>query len=329
MSSWMIAVVVLLALSGADARLRKVTRKEGTWGQPDLDAVGHALDMVLKQPHLLPEQRKLAEHVADDVKKDIASLVSGGNKITKEAKRILVSNAMKEMTGLEDALSHPEKVHMGKNATQIAAKLLSMQKELAEKKAELKKDEDQMKILSLEKELAVKRMELETLEAQKAKTANAKSVAAQEASKADMVAKLVAMAKNMASKKDHKDAKAQKAQPAQIQAILTSLKKHAQEVNSTLTQMDAANKKVNHDLDAMIKEQPKSEKSQTTMLKGLKRKEERKYEKARVMKKAELAEVNTAIQAIQKGDVKALQKVMKKMKSEADAMKATSGNFLH
>merc|ERR1719281_779554 len=144
-----------------------------------------------------------------------------------------------------------------------------------------------------------------------------------------MVAKLVAMAKNMAANKQHKGAKVEKAQPAQIQAILTSLKKHAQEVNSTLTQMDAANKKVNHDLDVMIKEQPKSEKSQTTMLKGLKRKEERKYEKARVMKKAELAEVNTAIQAIQKGDVKALQKVMKKMKSEADAMKASSGNFLH
>lgn len=326
-SARVFAVLVLVAFSGADARLRKVSVTEGTWGPADLDAVGHALDMVLGEKHLLPEQRTLAQHVSDDVKKDIKSLVSGGSKLTKQAKNILVANAMKEMSGLEDALSHPPALHH-KNATELEAKLVAMQKELAQKKSELLKDQDQMKVLSLEKLLAEKRMELESLEAQKAKSDSIKSAAAQDASKADMVQKLLAMAKSMATNK-HQSTAAKKAQPSQVKAILATLQQHSKDLTATLQQMDTANKKVNHDLDAMVKEEAASDKSQSTMLKGLKRKEQRKYEKARALKKAELTEVNSAIQSIEKGDVKTLQKVMKKMQQEAQAMKASSGNFLH
>jgi len=323
-------VLLLIALSSTEAL--KVSMAEGTWGQPDLNAVNGALNTVLSEKHLAPEKRQLAQHVSDVVKKDIAALVAG-KKLTKEAKRALVADAMKEMSGLEAALSKPS-ISQTKNGTAMALKLASMEKELAQKKAELAKDEDQMKLLSLEKELAEKRMELENLEAQKAKENSGKAAAAEQAGKADMVAKLVAMAKSMAAAK-HAGSTVQKAQPSALTGILATLQAHSKDLTAKLQQMDVANKKINKDIDAMIKKPvPTQGKADAlargqSMLKGLRKKEQRKYEKARAIKKNELSEITSAIQSIEKGDVKALQAIMAKMQKEAETMKANSGSFLH
>merc|ERR550514_548913 len=78
-------------------------------------------------------------------------------------------------------------------------KLAKMEKELAAKKALLAKDQDEIKVLSLEKELAEKRIQLEGLEEAKDKAAKEKATQDEEVRQRDMVAKLVNMAKGLAS----------------------------------------------------------------------------------------------------------------------------------
>lgn len=311
---------------------KKLSATEGTWGEPDLAAVNAALQTVLHGKHLTAEQKKLAEHVAEDVKKDIAVLVANKG-LTKEARRAKVMHAIKELAGLQGALEGQH--HSKKNATAIRAHLAEMEKQLSQKKAELAKDMDQMKVLALEKELAEKRMQLESLEAAKAKADGSKSAAAEEASKQDMVAKLVAMAKGLKAK--NSPAKATKATPPEMpvmKGIIAELEQHAKAVKEEIAHMDAADKKIVADIGGMVKEKLPTVGNNDALARGqsmlnmLKKKEQRKYQKARAVKQAELRELETAIASIKKGDVKALQKVMAKMQGEIQTAKA-KGAFLH
>lgn len=325
-------VVAILALAIACVHgltTRKVSAAEGTWGEPDLAAVDKALQTVLHGKHLTAEQRKLAEHVSQDVKKDIAVLVANKG-LTKEARRAKVNHAIKELASLQGALEAP--LHANKNATAIKMHLAEMEEELAEKKKALAKDLEQMKVLSLEKELAEKRIQLEKLESEKAASEKGKKAADEEASKQNMMKKLLAMAKGL--KEKNTPSKSEKATPPAVKAIIAELENHAKAVRGDLAHMDAANKKILADIGGMVKEKlpVKGDNDALTkgqsMLKMLTKKEQRKYQKARAVKQNELNEIEGAIKDIKKGDVKALQKVMAKMQGEIQTAKA-KGNFLH
>merc|ERR1719272_1222129 len=117
-----------------------------------------------------------------------------------------------------------------------------MMKELTAKKAELAKDEDQMKLLTLEKELAEKRMQLEGLEEAKRKQDAGKAGEEAAAKQREMVAKLVAMAKGMKAAKA--GAKAAPQPAGKLTGILSELEAHAKSLTADISKMDTANKKI-------------------------------------------------------------------------------------
>eukprot|EP00747_Dinoflagellata_sp_TGD_P162630 gnl/TRDRNA2_/TRDRNA2_180445_c0_seq1.p1 gnl/TRDRNA2_/TRDRNA2_180445_c0~~gnl/TRDRNA2_/TRDRNA2_180445_c0_seq1.p1 ORF type:complete len:392 (-),score=165.22 gnl/TRDRNA2_/TRDRNA2_180445_c0_seq1:164-1339(-) len=388
----MAALVFLLLLAlTSPAAGRRLRESEGTWGLPDLAAVSRALDKVMDEKHLTPEQRKLAAKISDDVKKDIAALVAGGKNMTKEARQRKVMDAMKEMQSLQMALT-PAK----DNSAVMEAKLAKMEKELAAKKALLAKDQDEIKVLSLEKELAEKRIQLEGLEEAKDKAAKEKAAQDEEVRQREMVAKLVKMAKGLTAVSKAHTANATKAttatkasdttkaanttkvskvadagnattanvskaanvsqaknvskvtkvakainashatQPAALQAITEQLEVQVKAVTDQLAKMDYAEKKMMAGIERMVKQKLPAKSGDKAAIaksqgvfKMLKKKEQRKFEKARAMKKAELDELKTAIASIKKGDVKALERIMLKMQGEAKMLKANSKSFLH
>jgi len=296
---------------------------EGTWGPSDsvhaLDAVITAVDNIAKNPHLTPSSLAEAKHVAEDVKGDIEAVENG--KLTKAQAHEKVGAAMKELTAF------------AANLTKVSSNLdrVSMlKKQLAEKKAELAKDENMLKIFKLKKELAEKKLMLQKLINQKASAENSHKADQEEVAKTSaMVKDLVAMAKNL------RGANSTKELPAPLKAVLATVQARDHAVSDALAKMDAEEKKSEASLDAaMQKQMPTKGKGDAlakgqSMLKLLKTQEHRQFAKARALKQIELKELKDAEASIEKGDIAGVQKVVIKMQQESQKLQAKTGNFLY
>eukprot|EP00747_Dinoflagellata_sp_TGD_P165461 gnl/TRDRNA2_/TRDRNA2_186758_c0_seq1.p1 gnl/TRDRNA2_/TRDRNA2_186758_c0~~gnl/TRDRNA2_/TRDRNA2_186758_c0_seq1.p1 ORF type:complete len:330 (+),score=120.45 gnl/TRDRNA2_/TRDRNA2_186758_c0_seq1:61-1050(+) len=322
-----VKLVLSLAFVGSTVHGLKVSAEEGVWGKPDLAVINTALASVLKQKHLSPNQRKMAEHVAASVKRDVEDLVSDTS-LTEEQKRSKVKDALKEIGDLQDVL---EKLPKPSNHTAaLQSRLDVMEKELAKKKSELAREEDEIKLLNLEKQLDEKKMQLMHLEEQKEKydareKLTAKKAVAKDVKHKAMTAKLASMAKSLAASTSTHAVKgvAKTAKKSKIAAISAMLERRAGELKASISSMDAAYKKIAAKIDTMSK---KSSKPQ--VLKMLLKKEHREYAKARAVQASELSEITAGLQGIKNGDVKALDRIIARMKGEMQTDKAHT-NFLH
>jgi len=330
----------MLSMIGCPALSIKVQMFEDIPWPKDLEAVGNALKMILRSKHLTPEQQHVAEQVSVDVRKDMEVLAAGN--LTEENKKAKVFDAISKLNGLQQELAKPLQA---KNVTDMKSKMEILKAELDKKKAELADDEQKIKLFTMEKQLAEKRLQLENLEEakEKEKSEAAKAAEQQEAKQqTDMVSKLVAMAKGMASAKVGNATKpstkteAKKPETSALSAatapIVAQLQHRSDMLTKAIGELDAAEMKAMGELDAMSK--PNTAKSDaltkaSKMLATIKKQEHRKFEKARASKKKELGEMTSAIESIKKGDVKALQKMMVQMQNEQKVRDSKAGSFLY
>jgi hypothetical protein len=284
---------------------------------------------------LLNKKRHAKMEVAsqDDMEaqsKMVAKLVEMANAVKSDkAGKADKPAALQEIGGLSVVLT-PRAPVDGKNATAMKAKLIAMKKELASKTAMLSEEEQELKLDVLKKELVEKKMQLHKLLNKKR---HAKmEVASQDDMEAQskMVAKLVEMANAV---KSDKAGKADK--PAALQAIEVDLTKRTVALKADIAKIDSQEQKTVKDMDAVASANIPHLNKDDALAKGqvlldsLKKEEHRKFDKARALKKAELAELQKAIVSIDKGDVKALTEILSKMKHETKDMDARSGRFLH
>lgn len=334
------ALAAILCIAGANAvQLRRQTEaaplalgqisalKDGSWKPDDLVVVDQAIRGLLKLS-LSPEKHQKIQETADKVRKDLEPVTSNKT-LTNQARRDLVTAALKEIGGLSVVLT-PRAPVDGNNATAMKAKLIAMKKELASKTAMLSEEEQELKLDVLKKELVEKKMQLHKLLNKKR---HAKmEVASQDDMEAQskMVAKLVEMANAV---KSDKAGKADK--PAALQAIEVDLTKRTVALKADIAKIDSQEQKTVKDMDAVASANIPHLNKDDALAKGqvlldsLKKEEHRKFDKARALKKAELAELQKAIVSIDKGDVKALTEILSKMKHETKDMDARSGRFLH
>jgi len=251
------------------------------------------------------------------------------------AKAQKVSLAIAELSSFERSFS---------NSSAVEKKRL-LQSELAEKQAELKLDEGELKLAKMQKQLVLEEAQVKRLTAQKAGAQSQRKEQQEDMAQQSMVAKLLGMAKALAASKklpkvehavtaevakvaEHKG----KAGTAALDTILQDLHGRASNVTTLLAKMDKAEAKqeaewkakypVQKDKDAKVSKESRIEQA---ML----RKMSRSFSQMRAVKVAELKELNEAVHSIEHGDVAALSRVMLKMQSEYKAMEAKSKNFLY
>jgi len=319
-------LLIALVASQADA----LTVRAGMWGPGDLKDVEMALEHILSL-HMTPEMHKRAQVVASDVKTDISAIALSRN-LTKTERQQKVRAAIQELVAFQDEMQNATttmeqeekmKAKMGKLGKELdPAKLEELKKELTLKKAELAKDEQAIKLMKLKKQLAEKELELDNLEIQKAHDKSAKTSVEDSKAQAELLKNLMAMSKNLT-------------QSPQVGKVVADLKKRAKSLTDTLTSIDTTQKKSEAQLDEALKNQLASSGKQDaiskaqSMIKSLKKQEERKFQKVRAVKKSELNDINTAIRSVEKGDVAELKKTLQKMQAEGKATDAKSGHFLY
>lgn len=273
--------------------------KQDMWGPADsvhaLDAVIAAVDKVANNKHLTPERRARAQHVAEDIKKDIEA-VEGGN-LTKQQAHERVGHAMQELSAFEAEL-----MNQTAQAKNTEDRIAMLKKRLADKQAELAKDKSLMKLLKLKKELVEKKLMLQNLLAQKAASEGGHDAT----ETASLVKNLVAMGKAGMNK-----------------TSLERVQAREKEVADGLAKMDAKHTKNEGAFKAFNSGNATRE---TKMLKMLKSQEKRIFKKARALKQEELNELKEAEASVKQGDVARLRKVLGKIEHEGDAK---SGKFLH
>jgi len=323
--------------------------RAGMWGPADLTAVETALEHVLSL-HMTPAMHKRAQVVAADVKEDIMAISSGRN-VTKSERQQKVGAAIKELGQFQqDMEKETDELVKAEKAGNMTAKMVALgndldpetlekyntkkaalEKKLAEKQAELSKDENMIKLIKLKKDLAEKQLELANLEMQKAKSASSKEGEAEDAkSQQEMVKNLLSVAKGLKAPSNKTVSKL----PPAVDAILADLHKRSAALNATLAKIDETQRKSEAQIEDVLKKQVGAGKTDAitkaeAMIKSLKKKEDRKFQKLRVVKKSEMNEIDSAIASIQKGDVAGLQKVLGKMQAETKAVDAKSGHFLY
>lgn len=303
------------------AGLKVARSQDGVWSPPDLNAVTHILDGILLNK-MTPENRKFAEHVAEDVKANIASLVNGKN-LSMQAKREKINSAISEMEGLRQKLE-PKPLNM----TLLKLRMEADKKELSEKKAELERDEKAIKVMKLKKLLMEKKLQLEKLMEEKMQAKNSKTAMATDAkAQNELLAKLEQVATEMTKVKGGNATGA-------TASMLTLLKARSKMLSDTIGKMDADEKQRNSKLQALADKKLPAKKDDPlakgqAMLKNLNKEEHRKFEKARALKKTQLAELDSAIRSLAKGDVAGLKKSLQKMQAEVKALDAKTGSFLY
>merc|ERR1719321_1233231 len=211
----------------------------------------------------------------------------------------------------------------------MKTKMATLQKQLAEKKKELEKDEAMIKLATLQKELMEKKLQLQKLiEEKNAAAANGKADAADAKEEKALVDKLSKVTHDL---KDVKKGEV----PAPLKAALPEVEARTKKVSDALAKLDVDNKKTMKELDATMNQKvPTKGKDDAlsrgkSLMRALKAKEHRKFMKARAHKATELAELKTLEKSMKAGDVKTLTATLSKMQHEAQAFAAKSGNFLH
>jgi len=315
---------------------------ESMWGPADsipaLDVVIQAVDKLAKTPGFTQEEATHARQVAVEVKKDIEE-VENNKTLTKAQAHEKVGKALKELTGLQSDMSKARQVAMDKeaaadampsNITAIKEKMAEMQKELADKKGALEKDESMIKLYNLQKELIEKKLKLQKLLDQRSKGQDVKAQQAEQGKQeAAMVKDVLSAASNVTVKSESKDEL-----PAKLQAVLVNLKGRESKLAEEVAKEAASENKYETALNKELKELPSKAKTADLakgqhMIKSLLAEEKRKFRKAEASKKIELNEIKEAEATIEKRDLVGLKKVMSKMQTESKALQAKSGDFLH
>lgn len=299
--------LALLAFLGA-ASANRVAIQSGMWTPNDLEIVGKALDAILATPHLSKEQLTSAQSVAAKVRSNLKAVEAGGLKGA--ARSAKVGEALAALTGLEAEWA--EKTKQAKAKEEAAdAHMAALEKELAAKKALLAKESDQMKVLTMEKELMEKKLKLNTLMEKKQAMAEQKAKEKEEVERKEVFQTLEAVSQHMSS------ADARKAALAHVNARMKS-------VQDAIANIVADEKADQKKFDSM-----KLDEKVGKMLKSIKKKNHREHAKAKALKDAELANLNSALQSVKKGDANGAKDILDKMKRDAKRLDAKSGDFLH
>jgi len=316
---------VLLAALVAYQPAQSLRLRSGMWGPPDLKNVETALESILKVP-MTPEHTKMAEHVAGDVRADIAAISAG--KLSKEDRKLKVSSAIKELGDFEVVLQKQE----SKVDNDKVKKIESLQKDLAAKKAELAMEEKELQLVKLKKELAEKELQLNNLKSQKERT----QVNEEDSKDRDaMIANLVSMSKTLHGAKAAGAANSNASSAPEIATILNKLQSRSKKLEDSIAKLTSDEKASEQQLDGASKAQlPTKGKDDAisqaaSLIRNLKKQEHRKFEKARALKKRELTEITNAIHSIETGDMKELTQTLQKMQAEYKTLNANGDSFLH
>lgn len=323
-----------VALLRADGNLTKVQKKEklksaiqelqGLQSQWELAAVELALKKLVENPHLSPKQIAGAKKVVAEVNSVVEQIESG--KLTGEAQNKQVAFAIQELSGLQREWA--------------AAAASGLQGQIAAKKALLKETEAELKLATMQKELLEKKLELKALVNEKNQHEAVAKQREEDAAQAAIVSKLVATAKALASTRNStKGKEAFAALPSKkdaIRGILVDLKARAHNVSEAIKHLDAEEKNREAELSKSVEVPRASAKSKKialakgqAVLKVLVKQELRSYKKIRAVRESELQELQESIRSIETGDVSALTRVMSKMQAESKALQAKAKNFLY
>jgi len=308
--------VLLLLVANASAV------EEDAWGPPEsitaLDSVVNAVTQIVSNAKTA-DSLKRAQILSANVKADIEAVEAGN--LSKAEAHEKVGQAIKELTGFEMELNkaHPE-------ASEKAAKIAKLEKELAEKKEELAKDENMIKLIKMKKDLAEKKLRLQGLLDQKENSDKNIQADQDEAAKTNQWLKgLVAMANENSTVALH--AKEEQV-PSSLKTILASVETRRQSVAQDLNKMETEEKTSEGKIDAILQKQGGADAKSQGMLKRLKKEEHRKFAKAQAVKRIELNELKDAEASIESRDVSGLQKVLSKIETEGKALQV-KGGFLY
>jgi len=306
---------------------------QGLQSQWELAAVEGALAKIADLP-LSAGQRAASRKVVADVEATVQEVEAG--KLVGAAGKKRVALAIQELQSLEREWT---------NVTTVA-RVEALERELAAKKALLKKDEMELKLAGLEKELAEKKLMLKKLTAEKDQARESEKQRKEDAAQEAMVARLLATAKALASKAKNKtqhlqqaggSGKAAHATADALTALSLELQAREHNMSSSIARMDAEEKareaEMTRSIEAAAKAptQGKTDATQRgqTMLARLLKQERRSYLKARALKEAQRKELEDGIRSIQRRDAAGLAKLMQKMETEQKSLQAKAKNFLY
>lgn len=322
------------------AKKAKVAIEElqGLQSQWELAAVEGALAKITYLPQLSAGQRTAARKVVANVEATVKEVEAG--KLVGAARNKRVALAIQELQSLEREWT---------NVTTVA-RVDALQKELAAKKALLKKDEMELKLAGLEKELAEKNLMLKKLTAEKDQARDAEKQRKEDAAQEAMVARLLATAKALASKAKNKTQQEhthQKSQDtakaagptadASLAALASELQARERNMSSSIARMDAEEKAREAEMAGSIEagaKAPVQGKTDATkkgqkMLERLLKQERRSYLKARAVKESQRKELEDGIRSIQQRDTAGLAKLMQRMQTEQKSLQSKAKNFLY
>jgi len=271
-----------------------------------------------------------AKMATQEVEKAAKEIESGSG--SKAEKMKLVGHAIASLQSLQgrweraakDALAREKSAE--EKETGLAARIAELKKQLEKKRAVLAKDEGMLKEAQMQKEILEK--------AEQSEGGSKEEARQQEAE----LASLEAMAKSMSSvpkaaEKHRTQAHSKVAAP--LEHVVADLRSRAKNLTAALERLDTEEKGREAELEKVANKQVPTQGQKDAIQQGqkvltmLKKQAKRSYKKARAVKAAELAELNEAIGSIEKGDVKALSKLMAKMQHETKQLSAKSKNFLY
>lgn len=296
------------------ALLSTVAFAESTWGPVDsvhaLDGVVEAVGKIVKLPHLSPAQLDQAKKIATDVKNDVEAVESG--KLSKAQAHEKVGASLKELAEFETELTKP-------SATDEM--LATLKKHLAEKQASLAKAQKMMHLLNLQKELMEKKLLLQKLLAAKANTATKQKTDEQEAA---LMSELVKKVQGVEAHWNN----------TTVHSALGAVRAREEAVSKRLSVMDATEKRSEEMMESALKNQIVGTKGDAlvkgqAMLKQLKKREQRKFAKARAQEQLTLDELKDVESKLEKHDVTGLPKSLLKIEQASKSEQAKSGKFLY
>jgi len=316
------------------AKIASKGSSEATAAVAAINAVEQALAKLTSNPRMSPEMVGAAKKVTQEAEQAAKEIESVNT--SKAEKMKLVGHAIASLQSLQgrweraakDALAREKSAE--EKETGLAARIAELKKQLEKKRAVLAKDEGMLKEAQMQKEILEK--------AEQSEGGSKEEARQQEAE----LASLEAMAKSMSSvpkaaEKHRTQAHSKVAAP--LEHVVADLRARARNLTAALERLDSEEKKREAELEAAwpgvagnrAPAQGKKDAAQQSqkMLTALRKQARRGYKKARAVKAAELAELNEAIGSIEKGDVKALSKLMAKMQHETKQLSAKSKNFLY
>jgi len=312
------------------AKIASKGSSEATAAVAAINAVEQALAKLTSNPRMSPEMVGAAKKVTQEAEQAAKEIESVNT--SKAEKMKLVGHAITSLQSLQgtwekaakDALAN-EKAAEDKE-TSAAARIAVLKEKLEQKKAMLAKDETMLKEAQMQKEILEK--------AEQAEGGSQEEARQQEAE----LASLEAMAKTMSAApkaEDKEHVQAHSKVPASLEHVVADLRSRAKNLTAALERLDTEEKDREAELEKVANKQVPTQGQKDAIQQGqkvltmLKKQAKRSYKKARAVKAAELAELNEAIGSIEKGDVKALSKLMAKMQHETKQLSAKSKNFLY